>query len=167
MSGSFNFVFHLIGFALVSAVLTSNVVLERKLRREPDWEKKLYIGGIMKTYGMFGPFVVILLLVTGIGNIHNLYLGAPEPWYTQGWLVAKVILFAVVATNGLVMGPRFGKKRMPLIKALSEGSGSPETEATIKSLNTQVTLFLIVQITLLLSILVLSVFGVGKHPGVF
>ena len=166
MSGSYNFLLHLIGFGLVSAILTANITIERKLRSETDWGKKLYIGGIMKTFGMFGPFVTVILLVTGIGNIHNLYMGAPEPWYTQGWLVAKVILFAVMATNGLVTAPILAKKRMMLIKGLSDGSASAGTELTLKKMNTQVSLFLLVQVLLLLSILFLSAFGTGKHPGV-
>ncbi|MCI0705950.1 MAG: DUF2214 family protein [Ignavibacteriae bacterium] len=166
MSGSFNFLLHLLGFGLVSAILTSNIVLEHKLRREPDWNKKLYIGGIMKTISILPPFALVILLVTGIGNIHNLYMGAPESWYTQGWLVVKVILFAVLGTNGLFIGPTFGKRRMPLIKAMSEGSAPPDAAVKLKNLNKQITLFLLVQLTLVLIIIFLSAFGSGKHPGV-
>ncbi|HEX9828810.1 MAG TPA: hypothetical protein VGB10_01245, partial [Bacteroidota bacterium] len=78
-----------------------------------------------------------------------------------------VILFAVMATNGLVTAPILAKKRMMLIKGLSDGSASAGTESTLKKMNTQVSLFLLVQVMLLLSILFLSAFGTGKHPGMF
>ncbi|MGH2567568.1 MAG: hypothetical protein ACRDGA_04465 [Bacteroidota bacterium] len=167
MSGSYSFLLHLVGFGLVSAVLTSNIVLEHKLRRETDWSKKMYIGGIMRTFGMFGPFVVTLLLLTGIGNIHVRYMDAPEAWYTEGWLVAKLILFAILATNGLFFGPALSKKRMMIIKAFSENAAPPDAENTLKGLNNQVSLFLLVQFLLLFGVLFLSSFGGAKHPGVF
>jgi len=167
MSGSYNFLFHLVGFGFVAGIVIANVVLDRKFRREPDWGKKLYIGGIMKTFGMFGPFITVLLLITGIGNIHNLYIDAPEPWYAQGWLVMKVILFAVMATNGLVFGPGLSKKRIMLIKGIAEKSAPADAEESLKVLNNQISIFLLVQSLLLISIIFLSAFGTGKHPGMF
>lgn len=167
MSGSYNFLLHIITFGLAGGLLTSNIVLEMKLRREQEWGKKLFIGGLMKTFGTLSPLVIALFLLTGIGNIHNRYMGAPEAWYTEGWLVAKIILFAILATNGLVFGPSLSKKRMMLIKSIGDKAAPADAENTLKGLNGQVSLFLFVQTILLLSIVFLSVFGGAKHPGVF
>ncbi|HXG38345.1 MAG TPA: hypothetical protein VNL36_06220 [Bacteroidota bacterium] len=166
MSGSYMFFLHLVTFGLASALLTANIILERKLRAEPDWGKKLYIGGIMKTFSIISPIAIGLFLLTGIGNIHNRYVEAPEAWYTEGWLVAKVILFGILATNGLVFGPKLAGKRMPLIKAIGDKTASPDAEQQLKGLNNQVSLFIMVQLILFLSILFLSTFGGAKHPGV-
>lgn len=165
MSGSYMFFLHLVTFGLASALLTANIILERKLRAEPDWSKKLFIGGIMKTFSIISPIAIALFLITGIGNIHNRYMEAPEAWYTEGWLVAKIILFAILATNGLVFGPKLAGKRMPLIKALADKTASADAEQQLKGLNNQVSLFIMVQLILFLSILFLSAFGGGKHPG--
>lgn len=167
MSGSYSFLLHLITFALAGGLLTGNIILERKLRSEQEWGKKLYIGGIMKTYGALSPLIIILFLLTGIANIHYRYLSAPEAWYTEGWLVAKIILFAVLATNGLIFGPKLAGKRMQLMKTISDKTASADAEQHLKALNNQISLFIMVQLILFLAILFLSVFGGAKHPRVF
>jgi hypothetical protein len=165
MSGSYMFLLHLIAFGLASALLTANIILERKLRAEPDWSRKVSLCRIMKTFSIISPIAIGLFLVTGIGNIHSRYLEAPEAWYTEGWLVAKIILFAILATNGILFGPKLAGRRTQLIHALSDKTASADAEQQLKAYNNQFSLFLMVQLILFLSILFLSVFGGAKHPG--
>jgi small-conductance mechanosensitive channel len=167
MSGSYVFLLHLIAFGLASALLTANIILERKLRSEPDWSRKIFLGGMMKTFSIISPIAIVLFLVTGIGNIHNRYLESPEAWYTEGWLVAKIILFAILATNSLVFGPQLAGKRMQIIRALSDNTASADAKQQLKGFENQISLFFMVQLILFLSILFLSVFGGAKHPGAF
>ena len=167
MNGSFIHLFHLLAFGLVAATLIPNILLDRRIRAEPDWGKKLQIGGIMRMFGAFAPWNIGLLLLTGIGNIYNRFLGAPHSWYDEHWLVVKICLFAIVAFNGLLIAPKLGMKRAGVIKSMAEKNASPAAEKTYADLNRKIRLLFTVQTVLVLSILYLSVFGPGKHPGVF
>lgn len=166
MKVSINFLLHLIGFGILCTTLLAGFVLDRKLRAQTDYSLKLFTSGIAKTIGLLSPVAAILLLATGIGNIHNRTLGSPLSWYGEGWLVAKIILFVLLVLNGMIYGPRLTRNRTKLVKGLSEQSAPANAEELIKSYNTQITLFYLVQTVLLLLILVLSVLGTGKHPGV-
>lgn len=87
-------------------------------------------------------------------------------WYDEGWLVAKIILFAVMVFNGLFYGPALIRNRLKAVKAQAEQSAPPDAEVLIRSFNKQITLFYLVQTLLLLFIVFLSVAGSGKHAGV-
>lgn len=167
MSGSFIHILHLIAFGLVSATLIPGIVLNRKLVAEKDFSRKIQLGGIMKIFGAFGPYNVILLLLTGIGNIYNRYHGTEIAWYTESWLVIKIALFVVLALNALLVAPILMKNRMVLIKSLADKTAQEGAEQKLSGYNTKVMIFLLVQTILLLAVLYLSVFGPGKHPGLF
>jgi uncharacterized membrane protein len=166
MSGSYNFLLHVIAFGFLSFIFLGGYFLDRKLRGEKEWAMKLYLAGMMRKLGIFSPIVSAVLLITGIGNIHNRLMGVELSWYEEGWLVAKVILFAIMLVNGTFLGPMMSRRRAGLIKAMVEKTGTEETEKGIAALNRQITLFYAVQGILLLAILYLSTFGPGKHPGV-
>ncbi len=167
MSGSYIFLLHLLGFSLVSAIVITNTVLNRKLIREKDYSLKLYIGGTMKLFSMAAPFVALILLITGIGNIYSRSLGNPIQWFEESWLVIKIILFAIMLVNGTIFGPSLAKKRIQLIKQLIEGPAAEDTEPQLKFLNKQLNWFFLVQNILLIGIVFFSAFGTSKHPGVF
>jgi hypothetical protein len=167
MSGSYNFLLHVLGFGLISAVLIGGWMIERKFRAEKDWALKAYIGGIARSLALLSPVAALILLITGIGNIHTYYMGSPVAWHEDGWLVAKVILFAVMFVNGTVFGPLLTKKRMGLVKALANHDAPAEAEQGVAALTRQIAVFYLVQFILWVWIVYLSTFGTGKHPGVF
>ena len=167
MNGSFNFFFHLLAFGMVVGAFVTNFILDRKLRAEQDWGRKMYIGGIMRTFGMFTPYIAAVLILTGIGNIYNRFLGSPYPWYDEGWLVAKLICFVVLVSNALILIPRVGMSRMMLIKSIAEKNAPSDAEQQLAKKNRTVSIIFLVQATLLLTIVYLSAFGDGKHPGQF
>jgi hypothetical protein len=166
MRVSVMFLLHLVGFGVLCTTLLAGFIVDRKLRSQADYSLKLYTSQIARTIGLLSPVAAILLLATGIGNIHNRYPGTALDWFDEGWLVAKIILFAVTVLNGMIYGPRLTRNRTKLIKALAEQSAPANAEGLMRSYNTQITLFYLVQSVLLLLILLLSVFGTGKHPGV-
>ena len=166
MRVSITFLLHLVGFGVLCTTLLAGFVVDRKLRSQTDYALKLSTSQIARTIGLLSPFAAVLLLATGIGNIHNRYLGTPLNWFDEGWLVAKIILFAVSLFNGMLYGPKLTRNRTKLIKALADQSAPANAEELMRSYNTQITLFYLVQSVLLLLILFLSVFGTGKHPGV-
>ena len=167
MSGSYDFLVHIIAFGMLAGTFIPSYILDRKLQAEPDWGRKMYIGGLLRTFGMFVPINAGLLLITGIGNIYNRFMGSPDPWYSEGWLVAKLICFVVLLFNGAVIARKLAMSRGMLIKALAEKSAAPDSEQKVAALNKKITMIFAIQTLLLLTILYLSVFGSGKHPGVF
>jgi hypothetical protein len=166
MKVSITFLLHLIGFGILCTTLLAGFMLDRKFRAQTDHGLKLFTSGIARTIGLLSPVAAILMLATGIGNIHNRYLGSPLTWFDEGWLVAKIILFVVLVLNGMIYGPRLTRNRTKLVKGLAEQSAPANAGELIHSYNTQITLFYLVQTVLLLLILVLSVLGTGKHSGV-
>lgn len=167
MKVSLSFYFHLFGFGLIVTTLVAGFLVERKFRSEQDLSLKLYVSGLARTIGLLSPFAVLLLLVTGIGNIINRYTGMSIAWYQEGWLVAKLIFFVILLLNGMFYGPRISRSRTKLLKSLQEDSGPPDAQKALASLNRQMSLFYLVQGLLLLIIVYLSLLGTGKHPGAF
>ena len=166
MRVSVAFVLHLLSIGVLTTTLLAGFILDRKLRREPDIRLKLYTAGIAKIVGLLSPLSAILLLLTGIANIHNRFLGSTSQWYSEGWLVAKIILYAVMVFNGMIYGPSLIRGRLKLIRSLDEQTAPKNADTLIRSLNKQITLFYAVQTLLFLFILYISVFGTAKHPGV-
>jgi hypothetical protein len=167
MRVSIAFVVHLLGVGLLTTTLIAGFLLDRKIRKETDLRLKIYTAGISRTIGLLSPVAVILLLLSGIANIHNRLMGSTMAWYDEGWLVAKVFLYVIMVFNGLFYGPGLTRQRLKIITLLAEQQAAPEgSEKTIRSLNKQISLFYAVQMMLFLFIICLSVFGTAKHPGV-
>jgi hypothetical protein len=166
MTGSFNFVLHLIAFGTLSASVVALYVLDRKMRSEGDVGKKLYLGGLMRIFALFGPFNTVVLLLTGIGNMVNRY-GTGGPWTIETWLIVKIIIFFILVFNGMVVASRLSQKRMMLLKAVAENSAPADSEQQLAAVNSRFSVLFIVQFILLLTVVILSVFGDGKHPGTF
>ncbi len=165
MNGSINFLFHLLGFGLLFTTLLAGWLIERKTKKESDWDRKLYLIDIGRTFGILSPIAALVLLLTGIVNIFNRYGGTTIEWYTQGWLVAKVILFAFLLVNGALLGPVIVRRRTKLIRSIVDKTSKEDAVATIGILNKNIVTFYLVQFLLLIIILYLSVAGNGKHPG--
>ena len=106
------------------------------------------------------------MLLTGIVNIFNRYNGNIDLLYTEGWLIAKIILFAFLLINGAVFGPILVRRRTKLMQGISEKTAPEDAEATIKIMNKSISTFYLVQFLLLMIILYLSIAGGGKPPGI-
>lgn len=167
MSGSYNFLLHILGFGFLCTVLFGGYLLDRKFRKESDWSKKAMIGGIMKSFGMLSPIVAAILLITGIGNIHIRYADTGIAWYEERWLLEKLFLFLILLINGTIIGPRMSRGRMKLVLGILEKNAPSDAEQAVKSYNKKISVFYTIQSILLLAILYLSVFGSAKHPGAF
>ena len=165
MKGSINFLFHLIGFGILFTALVGGWILEQRVRSENDWDRKLYIGKINRRFGLLSPIASVIMLLTGVVNIFNLYSGAIHLWYTEGWLVAKIILFAFLLVNGAFFGPVLIRRRTHLIQSIIEKKAPEDAEATFNIMSKSISTFYLVQFLLLVIILYLSIVGTGKHTG--
>ena len=166
MRVSYAFVLHLLSVGILTTTLLAGFILDRKLRKEPDLRLKLYTAGISRVIGLLSPVAAVLLLVTGIANIHNRFLGSTSAWYEEGWLVAKIIVYVVMVFNGIFYGPGLMRSRLKIIRSQAEQAGPANADTLIRSYDKQLTLFYAVQTLLFLFIVYISVFGTAKHPGV-
>lgn len=162
MIASINFFFHLIGFGVLFTSLLGGWILERRHRTEQDWNQKLYIGKIGSRFGMLSAIASLILLLTGIVNIFNRYGGTFSFRNAEGWLIAKIILFAFLLINGAVFGPVLVRRRSKLIQSILEKAAPVEAETTLRVLYTSISTFYLVQCLLLMIILFLSLVGAGK-----
>jgi hypothetical protein len=167
MGISINFIIHLLGFGLIFTSLVGGWLIERSMRAEQDWGRKLFIGNIGRRFGLLSPIASIVMLLTGIINIFNVYNRNINLWFTEGWLIAKIILFAFLLINGAIFGPILIRRRTKMMHGVMEKTSPLDAEETIKILSKNITTFYLVQFLLLLIILFLSVAGGGKHPGFF
>jgi putative copper export protein len=166
MNGSINFLFHLIGFGILFTALLGGWIVERRIRSEKEWIQKLFMGKISRRFGLLSPIASVIMLLTGIVNIFNMYGSSVSLWYTEGWLIAKIILFAFLLVNGALFGPLLVRRRTKLMQSISEKTAPEDAEATIRIMNKSISTFYLVQFLLLIIILYLSIAGAGKHPGI-
>jgi uncharacterized membrane protein len=150
--------FHFIGMGMLVSLIIAGIILEGKYRKLPTLQEKALLLGIMKQYGILSPVATILLLVTGIGNMHALAYGL----FDFGWLTAKIIFFAIAATNGAIFGV-ISRKRGVLVGKMLKNEAPPDAESQLNNLNKQVTMFHLVLDLLFIIILALAVFG--RHGG--
>jgi hypothetical protein len=167
MSGSFNFFFHIIAVGLLFVIIVGGWLLHRKIVSEQNVNLKLYVSTSGRIIGLLSPFVTLLLLATGIGNIYNRYLGTELHWYSEGWLVAKIIFFAIATVNGAVFGAMLARKRIALLQSINQPNPPANAESMLKDFNRQFSWHYVVQFLLLAIIILLSTFGSGKHSGAF
>jgi hypothetical protein len=165
MTVSFAFIFHLLGFGLITTSLVAGWILERRIRKTGDWNQKLLLLSASRTIGMLSPIASLIMLLTGIANIVNVFGTSFSVVYSVGWLAAKIILFAFMLVNGAVFGPILSRKRTKLIRSIASQSAPADAEAAVTIYGKNLSTFYFVQTLLLLVILFLSVWGTGKHTG--
>ncbi len=151
--GQLVFLFHLIGFGMIVTLLLSGPILERKFKRAQTLEAKLALQKALKSVGLLYPMAVILLLLTGMGNMYYRELGL----FKAGWLTAKIIFFAILVVNGAMAGARAGK-RGRLIEQLARGETPPKALSEMQHYNKQQSIFYVTQTVLVLIVLALAVF---------
>lgn len=147
------FLFHLIGFGMIAALLFSGPILERRFKRAETLDAKVAVQRVLKSVGLLSPLAVLLLLATGIGNMYFTGLGP----FKAGWLTAKIIFFAIAVINSAMAGARGGQRRR-LLERLALGENVPNALPEMQRYNKQQSIFYLIQTFLILVILVLSVF---------
>lgn len=149
-------ILHLCGFGILTSTIISGWILNRHYARAQDHVTKVALLKPIRTIGILSPLAIVLLLVTGIANMHLREFGV----FTQGWLSAKIVLFAIAVVNGIVFGVQSGK-RGKLVARMASGEDAVQATAQAKSLDQQIRIFYVVQLLLVLAILFLSVVKPG------
>jgi hypothetical protein len=152
--------FHLFGFGLVSTLLVMGWLLLKQYHGANDYKSKLVVLSTARVVGILSPIAILVLLITGIGNMHARGLGFFDE-NSEPWLNIKIILFAIAAINGTIFGMR-SKNRGMLVAQLAQGNAPPESESKLASFDKGVLVFNIVQTILLIAILVFTVWKPGR-----
>jgi len=155
---NFLLLLHFLGFGLLFTTLVAGWLLNRQYKGAVDFSTKAVILKSMRPIGLLSPFAILLMLLTGIGNMQVRDLGL----FTESWLSAKIVVFIIAAVNGIVFGVR-ARKRGKLIGQMAEGTAPQGTDKSIRSLDTQLQLFYVIQFVLLLIILILSIVKPGRY----
>jgi hypothetical protein len=145
---------HFIGLGLLVTAMVGGILLHRQYKNAPDLRSKALILKASKPFGLLGPIGTVLMLVTGIGNMHAIGAG----WLTLGWLSAKIVLFIVASVAGIVIGV-LARKRGALVHAMALGDAGPDAEVRLAAFDRTIVIGHYLLPVLMLCILYLSAIG--------
>ena len=145
--------FHFIGFGMLFTAMLGGMILNNQSKKETDLSRKALLLRATKPIGLLSPVAVLLILITGIGNMHALGYSL----FTVPWLPIKIALFLIASGLGIVFGAK-SRKRAVLVAQMAEGKAAEGSEAQVAKMDSQLSFFFILQSVFLLVILILSVF---------
>ena len=149
---------HFLGFGLLFSTLVAGWILHGQYKNAKEFSTKAVILRSLRPIGLLSPIGILLMLITGIGNMHVRGLGL----FSEAWLSTKIVVYAIASINGIVFGARAGK-RGKLIGLMADGSAPQGTDKSVDALDRQLRLFYIIQFVLLLIILTLSIVKPGRY----
>lgn len=137
--------------------MTINVAgffINQQYRKSTDIQQKATLLRAMRPIGLLSPIGILIMLITGIGNMHALGLGL----FNAGWLAYKIVFFAIAVISGVLFGIK-AAKRGKLVAKMAAGSAPADAATTLASLDSQLSWSYVVMPILLLIILWLSIYG--------
>ena len=154
MARELTLLFHFLGFGLLMTTAVAGFIINSQYRKADNLQSKSTILRTMRPLGLLSPLGILIMLITGIGNMHALGVGL----FTLGWLSYKIVFFAIAAISGIIFGLQ-SKKRGALVSKMAAGNAPADADRLLKAYDQQVSLSYIVMPLLLLLILWLSVYG--------
>jgi len=155
MEHIFTLYFHFIGVGLLVTATVAGFILNSQYTKAKDLQAKASILRSAKPIGLISPIASVLMLITGIGNMHSVGYTLFE---LPGWLGYKIILYVIAVVSGV----RFGflaRKRGALVGQMAAGSAPQDADVVLRGYDTQVRLSYLVMTLLFMIILFLSVVG--------
>ena len=146
--------FHFLGFGLLMTINVAGFILNGQYKKAADIQSKAIILKSLRPIGLLSPLGMLVMLVTGIGNMHALGFGILD----VGWLTAKIIFFAIAVISGILFGVK-AAKRGKLVQEMSSGTHASNAQELLSAYDKQISLFYPVMMVLLLIILLLSIYG--------
>ena len=159
--------FHFIGFGIIATLNIAGNILNRQYKKAPDLLTKATILRSMRPIGMLSPLAVVIMLVTGIGNMQMMGIrfvgatidGSYEPGILDiGWLTGKVILYIIIAISGVIFGIKAGK-RGALVASMAKGNPPANAEELLRQYDKQIDMGYIVFPIIVIAILFLAIYG--------
>lgn len=147
--------FHFIGFGLLLTTTVAGNILNRQYKKATELQSKATILRSLKPIGLLSPIALLIMLITGIGNMQLLgYTVLDLP----GWLAYKIILFVIAAISGILFSIK-SRKRSGLVNDMVSGKAPSDAPEKLKTYDKQISLFYLVLAILLIMILLLSING--------
>ena len=147
--------FHFIGFGLLLTTTVAGYILNGQYKKAPDLPSKATILRTLKPIGLLSPIALLIMLITGIGNMQLLgYTVLDLP----GWLAYKIILFVIAAISGVLFAVK-SRKRAGLVIEMVSGKAPSDASDRLKAYDKQIGLFYLVLALLMIMILLLSING--------
>ena len=134
--------------------LVAGFILNSHYKKAVDIQSKAVILKTLKSVGLMSPLGMLIMLVTGIGNMVVREFGL----FTDGRLTAKIIFFAIAMISGILFAVK-SRKRSALVRQMAEGQAPTDSEQLLQSYDKQISMFYVAMSILLLIILYLSVMG--------
>ena len=146
--------FHFIGFGILVTINIAGFILNSQYKKASDLQSKAILLRALRPIGLLSPIGILIMLITGIGNMHMLGLGV----LSVGWLTGKIIFFAIAAISGIIFGIT-SRKRGALVAQMLAGTAPSDANQLLSGYDRQVSLSYIVFPVLMLIILWLSIYG--------
>ena len=147
-------VIHICGFGLFVTIIVAGLMLTRQYKKAPDLQTKAVLIKALRPIGLLGPVAILIMLVTGIGNMQAIGVGPLD----LGWLSAKLAVFAVAVVTGVISGV-LARKRGMLLGQMVAGKAPEHAAEMLAGYDKRLDIFYIVMPLLLLIILCLTVYG--------
>ncbi|MBI5217110.1 MAG: hypothetical protein HY960_15245 [Ignavibacteriae bacterium] len=152
-AGKITLLLHFIGLGLLVTLSVAGFVVDSQYRKAKDLQTKATLLRVMRPIGLLSPVAILLMAVTGIGNMHAFQ-------YTMqfSWLSNKITVFVIAAILGTFMGI-ISRKRGALVGKMLTGEAPQNADATLSKYDSMVRIVSFIMPVLLLVILYFSVIG--------
>ncbi len=154
IAGQITLLLHFIGMGLFVAIQVAGMVVGKQYKKAQNLQEKATLLKVMRPIGLLSPIAVLLMIISGVGNMHTFQITLAD----FGWLQLKIVVFAIAAIIGIFIGI-ISKKRGMLVGMMLQGKAPADAEKTLRKYDGQVALFTMITPILLLVILCLSVYG--------
>ena len=152
--GQITLLFHFIGMSLFVAIQVAGFVVGKQYKKAKNLQEKATLLNVMRPIGLLSPVAVVIMIISGIGNMHTFQITLAD----FGWLQIKLVIFTIASILGIVLGI-MSKKRGTLVGMMLDGQAPADAEAMLKKYDGRIQIFSIITPILLLAILCLSVYG--------
>ena len=147
-------VFHIIGVGLLVTAMVGGFIVDMQYRNAADLKTKAVLLRAMKPIGLMGPLASLILLVSGIGNMHSLGFGI----FTVGWLTAKLFFYTLAVISGVIFGI-MARRRGMLVGQMATDNAPTNADEILKKADRQIALSHLVMPLLFLIIITLAIAG--------
>ena len=145
--------FHIVGVGLMFCGIIAVPIVESMFRTALDTRSAHTLHKVISRLGLLTPIASGLLLISGIANIITAQLVV----FREGWLILKLVFFIIMLLIGILQGISY-RKRGRLVEAIALGNAPESTPTETKMLTRKLATFGRIQTSLLVLILLLTLF---------
>ncbi|HET7153323.1 MAG TPA: hypothetical protein VFJ29_06125 [Candidatus Kapabacteria bacterium] len=150
---------HVIGFGIVFGMMLVGPIIEKQFQTATDWSARAKLGMVSKRLAMFSPVAIIILLLSGIGNMMTFGFTMSDAFSGAAWwLGVKIVLFVCLALNGIFNARKLGEARGVIIMGAMQGKGGAEAEAALQATYKRMNMFFRIQGFMLTVVVIMAIF---------